>query len=157
MPDHDIPPFCEECGRYRAHLQQLERALTRWQDQITARVEWLESAIQQATALGLEFDGFRRELSRLGRLNERSRLRAPARPLPPLSAARRQVIYDRDGHRCRYCGERVTALTRQVDHVVPASRGGTNDVENLVTACVACNRRKGSKTLSEAAMTLRRR
>lgn len=46
---------------------------------------------------------------------------------------------------CWYCGEEAT--TR--DHVTPRSRGGTDDPENLVPACVRCNSQKRDKTLEE--------
>ena len=32
------------------------------------------------------------------------------------------------------------------DHVVPVSQGGRKDWENIVTACIPCNRRKGGRT-----------
>ncbi|MHB8736779.1 MAG: HNH endonuclease [Terriglobales bacterium] len=42
---------------------------------------------------------------------------------------------------CVYCGAPATAI----DHFVPVARGGTNDRDNLVTACKSCNSRKGAK------------
>lgn len=33
-----------------------------------------------------------------------------------------------------------------IDHVVPLSRGGSNDIANLVPACEGCNRKKGAQT-----------
>jgi len=54
---------------------------------------------------------------------------------------RREEILNRDGHACRYCFEVVT----HVDHVIPKSKGGTNDPENLVAACAECNYSKGAK------------
>lgn len=42
-----------------------------------------------------------------------------------------------------------------VDHVIPKSRGGEEIWENLVTACVKCNNKKGSRTPDEARMFLR--
>lgn len=52
--------------------------------------------------------------------------------------AMRERVLRRDGRRCHYCGD----LAETVDHVVPASEGGTNDMTNLVAACWPCNRRK---------------
>ncbi len=40
------------------------------------------------------------------------------------------------------------------DHVVPVAQGGRKDWENIVTCCVACNRRKGGRTPAEAGMHL---
>jgi 5-methylcytosine-specific restriction endonuclease McrA len=43
----------------------------------------------------------------------------------------------------------VSACGASVDHVVPVTRGGTDDLDNLVTACWPCNARKGDFTLQE--------
>lgn len=66
----------------------------------------------------------------------------------------RKNILRRDGHMCQYCGARA-ALT--VDHIVPKSRGGEDSWENLITACIRCNNRKGSMSLDESNMHLRSR
>ena len=50
------------------------------------------------------------------------------------------------GNVCFYCGE-DKPLT--VDHKVPLSRDGTNDITNILPACKSCNTRKGSKTACE--------
>ena len=73
---------------------------------------------------------------------------------------RRQVtntfLFARDGYRCLYCGRhRVELRGREFltrDHVIPASRGGGNVWENVVTACSPCNNRKGSRLPEEALM-----
>lgn len=66
----------------------------------------------------------------------------------------RKNVMRRDHHRCQYCGEK-DSLT--IDHVHPKSRGGKDTWENLVTACVPCNNRKGSRTPEEAKLTLKRK
>ena len=75
------------------------------------------------------------------------------RPRPRVKLSRREV-FARDAHTCQYCGTGSRDLT--IDHVVPKHRGGRHEWENLVTACRGCNHRKGSKTVGEARMTLRR-
>jgi len=55
-------------------------------------------------------------------------------------------VLDRDGYKCHYCGE-TECLT--IDHVVPRSKGGTNEQSNLLTACHGCNASKGAKSYSE--------
>lgn len=52
-----------------------------------------------------------------------------------LAPTLRKSILRRDGHTCRYCGDRA----EYVDHVVPWSFGGTDDPSNLVAACYVCN------------------
>ncbi len=64
----------------------------------------------------------------------------------------RKNILRRDGYRCQYCGTTAGNLT--VDHIVPKSRGGNDSWENLVTACVSCNNKKGNRTPDEAGMKL---
>lgn len=73
---------------------------------------------------------------------------------------RRQVtntfLFARDHYRCQYCGRAQTelrhreALTR--DHLIPLSRGGTNEWTNVVTACSSCNTRKANRLPSEIGM-----
>jgi len=67
----------------------------------------------------------------------------------------RKNILRRDGHRCQYCGSSSGSLT--VDHIMPRSRGGEDSWENLVSACLRCNNRKGSHTPDEAEMPLMKR
>lgn len=67
----------------------------------------------------------------------------------------RKNILRRDGHRCQYCGRTDVALT--VDHIIPKARLGEDTWENLVTACVECNNRKGDRLPEEANMKLLRR
>lgn len=52
-------------------------------------------------------------------------------------------------HRCFWCLEPLVAGRREVDHVIPLSRGGDNSCENIVIACQDCNRRKGAKLPQE--------
>ena len=69
---------------------------------------------------------------------------------------KRARIYIRDRYRCQYCGRHAVelkpreALTR--DHLIPLSRGGTNDWANVVTACSPCNTRKGNRLPEEIGM-----
>jgi 5-methylcytosine-specific restriction endonuclease McrA len=62
-------------------------------------------------------------------------------------------LFLRDEFRCQYCGSKGE-LT--FDHVVPRSRGGRTSWTNVVAACASCNLRKGSSSLGQAGMSLRR-
>lgn len=59
----------------------------------------------------------------------------------------RLAVFERDDHRCVYCGDEVGPF--DCDHVTPVCKGGIDDMDNLATACVPCNRSKGSRTLAE--------
>lgn len=64
----------------------------------------------------------------------------------------RKNILRRDNHRCAYCNTTKPPLT--IDHVLPKSRGGADTWENLITACVRCNNKKGNRTPPEAGMKM---
>lgn len=70
-----------------------------------------------------------------------------ARPSGSAWESIRRRIFARDNYTCRYCGVRGVRL--ECDHVFPVSRGGGHEDENLVTACVPCNRSKRAKTIDE--------
>ena len=53
--------------------------------------------------------------------------------------------YPVNGRTCYLCGELIRVGTGTRDHVVPLSRGGTNDWSNLRPAHRWCNSKKGSK------------
>lgn len=74
-------------------------------------------------------------------------VRVRDRPGQSVWSAIRMTVFRRDDFTCRYCGKRGVVL--ECDHVVPVSRGGSHDDTNLVTACVRCNRSKGSKLPEE--------
>jgi hypothetical protein len=60
-----------------------------------------------------------------------------------LSKRTRFKVFDRDDYKCRYCGKTPEdGITLEVDHIHPTSKGGTNELHNLVTSCFDCNRGK---------------
>ena len=73
------------------------------------------------------------------------------RPWPEKKLTRLEV-FNRDHHTCQYCGKETRQLT--IDHVLPRYRNGQHTWENVVSACIPCNRRKAGKTPQEAGMKL---
>jgi 5-methylcytosine-specific restriction endonuclease McrA len=66
----------------------------------------------------------------------------------------KDAIHEESGYVCHYCERRMTAKDFVIcDHLTPLARGGDNSRSNLVTACDACNTRKGM--LTEAEFTLK--
>ncbi len=92
-----------------------------------------------------------------------------------------RALFARDGHRCRFCGCRVVlpkardrmrqelpgrirfaeregfhaafyALSASIDHIVPHSRGGGNEMDNLVVACWSCQFGRGGYLLEEVGL-----
>jgi len=59
-----------------------------------------------------------------------------------------KVIFD---YRCAYCGRKPKKLTQ--DHITPLSKGGSDDIGNIVPACQSCNSIKHARPLSEIDFT----
>lgn len=53
----------------------------------------------------------------------------------------RNKIFERDGNKCIKCGSTVNL---QIDHIIPFSRGGRTEENNLQTLCQKCNVKKGN-------------
>ncbi len=67
----------------------------------------------------------------------------------------RKAVLARDAYTCQYCGSEAGGLT--VDHVIPRSRGGGSEWENIVASCAPCNRKKGNRLPREISMHPARR
>ncbi len=61
-------------------------------------------------------------------------------------------VFHRDNYTCQYCGQESRELT--LDHVIPRYRGGEHTWENVVSACIPCNRHKAGRTPQQARMRL---
>jgi 5-methylcytosine-specific restriction endonuclease McrA len=70
------------------------------------------------------------------------------------SKTKRITVYTRDKFTCQYCGIKPGVGKLTLDHVMPESRGGATEPDNLVTACKPCNNQKADKTPEEAGMPL---
>jgi len=66
----------------------------------------------------------------------------------PMSLRVRFDVLERDGFRCAYCGATPDDGAKLVvDHILPVVEGGTNSMDNLVTACHPCNAGKAHRIL----------
>lgn len=59
--------------------------------------------------------------------------------------ALKKLVWTRDGGSCAYCGESLEFRNATLDHLIPKSQGGSRGPENVVLACLECNREKGKR------------
>lgn len=59
----------------------------------------------------------------------------------------RNAVVEEANSTCHYCSDQHDSMC--ADHVVPLSRGGSNDRDNLVCCCIPCNSSKADRLLSE--------
>lgn len=60
-------------------------------------------------------------------------------------ATKRAVLLNRQGGKCKYCGQGLSKKTATLDHIVPKCAGGTLAYHNLAVACRTCNEKKANK------------
>ncbi len=63
-------------------------------------------------------------------------------------------LFARDRHVCAYCGDHFADAELTREHIVPLGQRGQDSWMNVVTACKACNHRKGNRTPEQAHMPL---
>ncbi len=82
--------------------------------------------------------------------------RGRARPglIEPAPALTNNALFARDRFLCMYCGQSFHKPQLTRDHVMPVSKGGRDIWENVVSACLPCNVRKGGRTPQQASMPL---
>ena len=71
-----------------------------------------------------------------------------------ISAKTRFEVFKRDAFTCQYCGAHPPGVLLHIDHVTAVAAGGSNVIDNLVTACEPCNLGKGARDLKVVPETL---
>ena len=63
-------------------------------------------------------------------------------------------VFKRDSFTCQYCSSQPPKVALEIDHIIPVSKNGSNEIDNLITACFDCNRGKSDTELSSIPKTL---
>lgn len=66
-------------------------------------------------------------------------------------------VFKRDSFRCQYCGRCAPEVVLELEHIEPHSKGGADDILNLITSCWQCNSGKGDRRLSDDAAVQKQR
>ena len=120
--------------------------ITTWRRATVLMLKGKAESLEEDSSHRLRHDTLLPKVIRL-----RQFVRVPFREIP----LTRKNILQRDDNCCQYCGCIKEKLS--IDHVIPRSRGGTDDWENVTTACLSCNVIKGNRTPQEASMPLRKK
>ncbi|WP_152548756.1 HNH endonuclease [Kozakia baliensis] len=132
----------------------------------------VENILQELTRLGM-LHRFEDDSTPFGAIRNFCKWQRPKKPtvcfplpnelrtfvgLPDAAAenetTKRKSIWSRFEGRCFYCDDEVTHYSKrhdslEVDHILPVSRGGSDDEGNLTCACRNCNRAKGDMTAKD--------
>ena len=120
--------------------------ITTWRRATVLMLKGKAESLEEDSSHRLRYDTLLPKVIRL-----RQFVRVPFREIP----LTRKNILQRDDNCCQYCGCIEKKLS--IDHVIPRSRGGTDDWKNVTTACLSCNVIKGNRTPQEASMQLRKK
>ncbi|MDD2192843.1 MAG: HNH endonuclease [Bacteroidales bacterium] len=61
----------------------------------------------------------------------------------------RAEVYTRDNNICQYCHKTIEPKNLTIEHIIPVSKGGIDDIINYITVCRSCNSSKKDKSLIE--------
>lgn len=137
-------PYCSWCRRYRpkcciCSVAYRGGSRSRWERTCSAECQAANEARKAANA-------------------KRSKRAAQSRRRAKIRGLRHEsvdpiAVFERDGWRCQICSCRTPARLRgtrkadapELDHRVPLAKGGTHTLDNLQTACRACNQEKSDR------------
>jgi diadenosine tetraphosphate (Ap4A) HIT family hydrolase len=62
-----------------------------------------------------------------------------------ISGSTQYEVLKRAKRKCELCGISANDKRLDVDHIIPRSKGGSNDISNLQALCYTCNQQKGNR------------
>jgi DNA-directed RNA polymerase subunit RPC12/RpoP len=144
--DYKLVKFKDIADYFGLEVSEVRDVLekyTRISENITRKMLW-----------NLIITGAQQELGTIDSVAEKWETIRKSRYRTQITPAKRDRIIKRDKNRCRYCGKKVNKNNRVIDHIVPWSKGGRNNEENLVVACKECNSEKGDNLLENTSLRL---
>jgi 5-methylcytosine-specific restriction protein A len=63
----------------------------------------------------------------------------------PITKSIRHEVFKRDNYACKECGKTKEETSLEIDHIIPVSQGGTDELSNFQTLCKVCNHAKNNR------------
>jgi 5-methylcytosine-specific restriction endonuclease McrA len=149
-----LRPDCKDCVRsrvmrlhFKEHARHLARLREKWarnrEAGIAANRAYYIKNRDKFIAAALTWAKANKEKVYSYQHNWRAASRAGGKH----TAEEIRALYERQKGKCACCSTDLDKYHR--DHIVPLSRGGTNDIANIQLLCPSCNTAKGAKSLEE--------
>ncbi len=103
---------------------------------------WEEENVDGCAVGTADWPGWRDFVPDLPELGSTPQPRRDRTPKAQIPSALRWAIWERDNFTCQMCGSRTNL---SIDHIIPESKGGTLEADNLQTLCCRCNSSKGNR------------
>jgi 5-methylcytosine-specific restriction endonuclease McrA len=143
----DLPHRIEARRKYQEeHKEQIAEYKKAWMKANSARIaafkrEYYERNREDVISRSDEWGKNNFEKVKQFKANNRRKRRAAKNASRGSFTAKEfEELCERYGNRCLSCG--VTGVVLEADHVVPLTRGGSDDISNIQPLCGSCNRRK---------------
>ena len=95
-----------------------------------------------------EINSSRREVSQTKKATKnKSKSKIKPKRTRYIPSTVRYAVLNQDNNCCVACGVTAKKTQLQVDHIIPFSLGGSNEIDNLQTLCIDCNRGKSDRIL----------
>ena len=65
----------------------------------------------------------------------------------PIPSKLRFEVLDKYSYTCQYCGRKPPEVTLEIDHLLPTTKGGKTEINNLIVSCRDCNIGKSNKVI----------
>jgi 5-methylcytosine-specific restriction endonuclease McrA len=143
----NLPHRIEARRKYQEeHKQEISEYKRRWAAEngekvAASKLAYYEREREEVIARSKNWAECNPEKVRSAKANNRRERRAARHASPgSFSAEEFEALCDAYGNKCLACGDTEAML--EADHIVPLTRGGTDDISNVQPLCGSCNRKK---------------